>query len=641
MKKSKGKKIFILAIPIIAIIAVFMFFSCGRSPIVQNVPKRKAATGEKWTVMIYMCGSTLEEEYSRSGEVLSELSYDLPENINVLVETGGSRAWSVDDIYSDYLQDFQVQKNGIHLVHRKKAASMGESSTLKSFLKWGIESYPAEHYVSVIWNHGGGPIGGVAYDSTDNYNSLSLNELTSALGGLGVKLDIVGFDASMTSNLETAAAISLYADYMVGSEDIMPMCGWDYRELFKFLSDNPSSSVLDVCKNICDGVKDNADEPDSESVSMAAVDLTKETMLSLAFEGMSKNMADSAEDLPSLRNILSSLESIKYMGGNSAWEGYSNLVDVREFADAVCAQMGKQALSINNAIDSMVAYKAMSEYHENSSGLGVYYPHSKSTSEISKYKNICMSGSYMEFIEKTCAAVAVPKRDFNYTDTLSWQQYNEIVASAVNEASADATGNYFLTVSNPEIITGASVSCYMRDKKSEKYIYLGRDNNVEYDPANGRYSYVFSGKMPRLNGSPIAMYLVSESKQYRIYSIPVIYNGEMGNIRVIKNKDDEYEILGVWKGIGKYSGMAYRKYTKIQSGDTIIPIYEIYGEESGKYIEGEMIKVGFGGIKITDKAMSNDDYVVSYFIKDVFDNTYESSLANLTAENGKVKITTS
>ncbi len=639
MKKKKFIFIAVAAAVIIAaIILILRSFDGGT--VVQNEARRKPSTGESWTVMVYMCGSTLEEDYGRASEVLGGMMYDLPENVNVLVETGGSRAWHLDGVYSDYIQDFEIQKNGIRLVNQKTSASMGDSSTLKSFLKWGIENYPAEHYISVIWNHGGGPVGGVAYDSKDNYNSLSLKELTSALSGLSEKLDIIGFDASLMSNLETAASISLYADYMVASEDLIPMSGWDYKGLFEYISENPSAPAAEVGKVICDGVMAIATE--SDFVSMAVTDLSKETMLSLAFDGMAKNMSDSAEDLPSLRNMMSELNNIKYLGGNSLWEGYSNLVDIGEFANVVSAQMGKMALNINNAIDSMVVYKSTSDYHSGLCGLSIYYPYHKSTSELSRYKSMCTSSSYMQFIEKTCASAVIPERSYNYEDTLSWQEYSELVGNSTFTASTDATGQYILSVSNPEIITRAEVNFYHYDEERMTYLNLGRDYNVSYDAANGQYTYEFSGRLPQLNGSPVAMYLVSKSELYDIYSIPVIYNGAMSNLRVMKSKQGEdageYKILGRWKGIGRYSGMAYRKYTGIESGDTIIPIYEVYGDDTGKYVEGDIIRVGFGGIKISDKVMADGEYIVSYFVEDVFDEIYESNPGNLTAEDGKVKV---
>ncbi len=635
--------IFIIAIIIIIAGAVMLGLrSVNTGTVVHNEAKRKASTGESWTVMIYMCGSTLEEDYGRASKAINEMVFDLPQNVNVLIETGGSRSWSLDGVYSDYVQDFEVQKNGVRLVNQKNSASMGDSSTLKSFLKWGIENYPAEHYISVIWNHGGGPVGGVAYDSKDNYNSLSLKELTSALSGLGEKLDIIGFDASLMSNLETAAAVSLYADYMVASEDLMPLNGWDYSGLFEFISQTPSAPAIEVGKVICDGVKAKADSTDEDFVSMAVTDLSKETMLSLAFDGMAKNMAEAADDLPMLKNMISGINNIKFLGGNSLWEGYSNLVDIGEFANVMSAQMGKTALNINNAINSMVVYKATSDYNNSACGLSIYYPRYKSTSDLSKYKNVCMSSSYMQFIEKICVNAVIPERAYNYEDTLSYQQYSAVSGSSTLTVTSDATGKYMLSASNPEIITRTAVNFYRYDEDNMIYLNLGRDYNVSYDPASGQYLYEFNGKLPQLNGSPVAMYLVSKSELYDIYSIPVIYNGAMSNLRVMKSKqgadEGEYKILGRWKGIGKYSGMAYRKYTEIESGDTIIPIYEVYGDDTGKYVEGDVIRVGFGGVKLSDKVMADGEYIVSYYAEDVFDAAYESEPGNLTAENGKVKI---
>ena len=137
--------------------------------------------------MMYMCGSRLEEEHSSASRVLSSLAYNLPENINVIVETGGSRSWDISDIYSDYQQDFIVQKNGIRLINQSSSKNMGSPDTLTGFLSWSIENYPAQHYMTVIWDHGGGPVGGVAYDSNYKFDSLSLNELKSAFGSLDVK----------------------------------------------------------------------------------------------------------------------------------------------------------------------------------------------------------------------------------------------------------------------------------------------------------------------------------------------------------------------------------------------------------------------------------------------------------------------
>ena len=623
--------------------AAMLLCSCGGDVIVQEEAKRRQSTGESWTVMMYMCGSTLEEDYSRAGEVLGSLAYDLPENINVVIETGGSRKWSISDIYSDYLQNYIVQRNGIRLVNQLPAERMGKSSTLSSFLSWSIENYPAEHYMTVVWDHGGGPIGGAAYDSEYNFDSLSLEELKTALSNTGVKMDMIGFDASLMSNLATAAAVSLYADYMTAAEDIMPLKGWDYQDLFEFLSDNPTAAPAQIGKRICDGVMKTADEAESEFVSMAVTDLSKETMLSLAFDGAAKTMVDAASSITDLRSLESSLNQLEYLGGNSQWEGYSNLIDIGQLASALENRIGSPAANLAEAVGEAVIYRCMSEYHSNLSGLGLYYPVNRDSEEIEKYKEICGSASYIDFIEKTCVDTASEVRVAGLENSISWQQYSSLTADNEITVSSDLNGKYILSASHPELIKSAGVNFYMYSKKDSKYIYLFRDYNTTFDSASGGYVYEFKGKIPQLNGTNVSMYLISSGKDFELYSIPVMFDGVLSNIRAVKSKrakdKGKYTILGLWKGIGKFTGMAERKCRALKSGDVITPLYEVYDDNSSRYIEGSDVRIGIGEAKLADRRISDGDYAVSFTAVDLYGTEHESSTSALTASGGNIKLT--
>ena len=51
------------------------------------------------TVMVYMCGSDLESELGSATKDLEEmLAADLSEQVNVIIETGGTRQWKNDVI---------------------------------------------------------------------------------------------------------------------------------------------------------------------------------------------------------------------------------------------------------------------------------------------------------------------------------------------------------------------------------------------------------------------------------------------------------------------------------------------------------------------------------------------------------------
>ena len=621
---------------------VFVLCSCSNGVIVQKEAKHRPSTGEKWTVMLYMCGSTLEENYKQGSKVLESLAYDLPENINVVVETGGSRLWHQEDVDPDYTQDYEVQKNGLRLVNQNSSKNMGESSTLKKFLQWGIDTYPADHYIAVVWNHGGGPVGGTAYDSANNFDSLTIPELSYVMSGLSEKIDLIGFDASLMSNLETASSLALYADYMVASEDVMPMCGWDYQGLLDFISNCPSADVAQVGQVICEGVKSAVSEQEKELVSMAVTDLSKATMLSLAFEGMARTMVSAADDITMLRNVVNAMNELEYMGGNSPWEGYSNLIDIGELTNLVYEHIGGPAANIINAINEMVIYRTMSDYHATSSGLSVYYPVHRDGEQLGKYRKVCISNSYMEFLEKMCINTEIPDRTFTPENSAVWLEYNSLAYNNVMTASPDMNGRYILTATSPQILTRAGVNYYMYSPENSVYLYLFRDYNVALDSASGSYMYEISGRLPMLNSTPVSMYLVSQNKFYDIYSIPVVYDGALANLRVSKSKRvenaGEYEILGIWKGVDPYSSMAERKYTELGTGDIIIPVYRVYGQDEGSYVEGHKIRIGFGGAKITEKPIGEGDYIVSYTAEDMYGVSYECDTNNLVSTKGTIKI---
>jgi hypothetical protein len=635
------KKIF--TIFTVMLITAAILCGCGSGVVVQNETKRQASTGQSWTVMIYMCGSTLEEEYAAGSNVLSSLAYDLPENINAVVETGGSRLWNTADVDIDYQQDYEVQKNGIRLVNQSPSKNMGESGTLSDFLSWGIKNYPADRYAAIIWDHGAGPIGGVGFDSIHDYDSLTLPEIKSALGSIGVKLDIIGFDASLMSNIETASALSLYADYLVASEDVMPESGWDYNGLFTYLSENPNAETAQVGAVICDGAAAKAAESAEQPlISMAVSDLSQTSNLSLQFDGMARTMNAATDDLFELASVVGAADNLEYLGGNSAWEGYSNMADLNLFVEKAAQNHTEIVTNIKTAIESMVVYKNMSEYHAESCGLGVYYPRHRDGSMISSYRNICASGSYMAFLEKTCKDVDIDGRQYTPENGGVWDYYNGLAYENIMTAAPDLNGRYVLSATHPDIFTQTAVNFYMYNAKAAGYLYLFSDYQTRYDDSVGGYVYEFSGRLPMLNSTPVSMELVSSTDLYDIYSIPVIYDGEQTVIRVVKTKTadnyGEYKILGVWKGVDKYTGMAQRTYKKLGAGDVIIPIYRMYGKSEEEYIEGNKIRIGFGGVKLTEKKISDGDYIISYKARDVYGAEYECDTNNLEVIKGDVKI---
>ncbi len=623
------------------ILAIMMFITgCGCSNgalVVDKDTKRPEATGESWTVFLYMCAGELEENYGRAGEVLSSLSYDLPENINVIVETGGCKSWQKNEIKNDRIQDYAVQKNGIKLINESLMKNMGDSDTYAEFLKRNIEKYPADHYISVVWGNGGGPVDGVCYDASYNYDVLTLDNVVQAHSAAGVKFDIIGFDASLMSTLETASALSVYADYLVASEDIMPMSGWNYRGLFEHISTYPQASALEVGQVICDGVIAN-DNSNSINTVMAVTDLSKATRILQAFEGMAITMSETTSDSQAFCSLMKETDNVYTLGANSDTEGCSNLVDIVSLANCVFNATSDDSARLGNVVSKAVPYLVSTDENTSMCGLGVYYPIERSAEDIKEYRNIYPGSGYMEFIDRTDINELTPDKSADYKETVAWQHYSEVVGYNSIAAYLDPLGVYTLTVNSPEIVSNAAVNVYKYDEESGQYMYMCSHHDTR--AGENSYSYEFSEpQIFELNGTPVSAELVSRTENYEIYSIPVLYQDELSSIRVIKTYDGkkwDYSVQGIWKGIDE-NFVPGRKYKNPGTGDTITPVYRIFGDESGEYVKGKSLRIVFGGASISEKTVTDGDYMISYTITDIYGKKVESNTTNVTALKGKFK----
>ena len=173
-----------------------------------------------WAVYWYLCGSDLESSGGFATEDLNELmEVELPDNVKIVIETGGSSEWHNDSVSADTLQRFVYSKDGLELVDEQPSASMGESGTLSNFLKYAKENYPAEKTAVIFWNHGGGSVAGAAFDELYQNDSLTLTEMRTAFDdafGLNKEnppLEMIGFDTCLMSTVDVAANFTDVAVY--------------------------------------------------------------------------------------------------------------------------------------------------------------------------------------------------------------------------------------------------------------------------------------------------------------------------------------------------------------------------------------------------------------------------------------------
>lgn len=226
---------------------------------------------DKWTILIYMCGSDLESGSGggNGGYATSDITEILgvknqPDDVNIAIQTGGANSWKKYSISSSNNQRYHVENKQLVKDNDKVYSSyqsMGESNTLKDFIQWGLETYPAEKTGLIFWNHGGA-MRGVCYDEKKNDDNLTNDEIKSAVSGAlsatntSRKLEFIGYDACLMGMQEVADFNAPYFNYMVCSQESEAGSGWDYDTWLDDLYSYKSTTT--ILKAICDGfISDN------------------------------------------------------------------------------------------------------------------------------------------------------------------------------------------------------------------------------------------------------------------------------------------------------------------------------------------------------------------------------------------------
>lgn len=204
------------------------------------------------TVLVLMNGSDLESQYQEATRDLIEMvQAKKSDRVNILVETVGTKNWDpYFGISSRRSERYRVTDRGMVLVD----GSLGQldttvPSTLSDFIVWGKQNYPADRYILLLWDHGGGPVYGFGYDEYQTFSStLTIDEMQLALRNGGVFFDMIGMDCCLMSSLEVCCAMYNYCDYMLLSEDFEPGCGWQHTEWLSALANDPAIPTPELAK---------------------------------------------------------------------------------------------------------------------------------------------------------------------------------------------------------------------------------------------------------------------------------------------------------------------------------------------------------------------------------------------------------
>ena len=621
------------------------------APQEETEPTVSAEQGS-WSIYWYLCGSDLESQNGCATADLSELlEVQLPENVNVVIETGGASAWQNEVVDAGKLQRYLYSSEGLQLIDEQPSASMGEAQTLADFLAFASTNYPADNTAVVFWNHGGGSVSGAAFDELYDNDSLTLDELYAAFTSVYTPstelppIDLIGFDTCLMATVDVANIFTDLAHYLVASEEVEPGNGWYYTQWVGALAEDPYMDAEELGRQICDAFYAGCEAVGTEqNVTLSLTDLTKVAPLLEAYDTFGKECLVNACEDPAFFSLFAraAIRSENY-GGNTRDEGYTNMVDLGDLARQA-SSMTAASGAVFDALDECIVYQVRGPYRANASGLSCYYSYNGDLDDFYGYAALG-AGAGFKYYYSYGLTGELDEDGREYIADLDLSELPAIENLTTTgwdgaPLDVDENGNAYLSL-GPDansILADIAFQLYYIDAESDTMLLLGTDNDITADWETGTFYDNFRGVWGAIDGSLVYMELSGAEEDYNLYSVPVLLNGEAYNLLVVYDfTTEQWSILGARQGIDE-SGMADKELRLLQEGDEITTIWKMAsmsGDDDFEMYTADTLTVtadtAFG-----EAALPDGVYAMMFEMRDAMGNYACSAAAQFTCEGGEI-----
>ena len=338
--------------------------------------ERKAKSDKEWTIMVFVNGKNNLEPYALKD--MNEMEQiGSSDKVNVVVEMGRINGYSNAD--GDWkttrrflvTKDANTNKVSSPVLQDMGKVDMGDYKSVVDFAKWAQATYPAKHYMLVVWNHGAGWIKGnmvdpkgISYDDeTGNHiNTPQMGLMMKAIG----KIDVYGSDACLMQMPEVDYEIMPYVDYIVGSEETEPGDGYTYNLLLGPLVKNPTMSAMELGKLAANAYADHYGTEDHTQSLVASSALPGFVTKVNAFIAA----AMAANEKAVIKTVLPQVQAYAYAENKDLWH-FLNLYA----AASKDANVKATAKDLQDYITkTLVVVNRANANYANSHGIAVYLP---------------------------------------------------------------------------------------------------------------------------------------------------------------------------------------------------------------------------------------------------------------------------
>ena len=486
-------------------------------------------TQKPYTIMIYMNGSDLESDFGAATTDLVEMleSGLDSRHANIVILTGGTNRWQNAVIPASECIIWEMADGWLYEVENMGKVNMGAPSTLRDFIRFGMENFPAKKYGLIMWDHGGGSIAGFGHDEKFNDDALTLRDMKLAFEEAGLrenKLEFLGFDACLMATIEMAVLAADYAHVMIASEDLEPGDGWDYVFL-SALNQNPRMNGFDLGKVIVDTFMDFYGPDSDELLSLSVVDLAR---VNPVMDTMGRLMGFASGSLktveaPSFYQLAERRGVTKTFGEGSPRDNYSDMVDIGDMAIMLECFFPKETAAVLSALENCVVYNRHNSDIE-LFGLSTFYIYggkSEGVNSLRTYTDLGMDEAYTQYLHHF---------------------FNGLVNNRSREPAPNLRSELVLW----QPIVG------------NRYRMAGLLQTSE--PAHDLL-------WPKLGSRSVSIYPVATTARSRLYAVPAQINSREGDIMISFNPCHP---RGQVRGVRYNDGHVIQKgYDPIEPGDRI------------------------------------------------------------------------
>lgn len=611
-------------------------------------PEEQGNASDTYTLMLYMCASDLESECGFATEDLNEIMYGYTAgNLNVIVQTGGTAEWQNTVVADDRCQRYRATEDGLELVDDSLGMqNMADSATLTDFIQYCSSNYAADHYGLVLWDHGGGVVGGYGYDENFGGDGMSLTEMSRALGDASVHLDMLGFDGCLMANFETCLMAAPYADYLIASEEPEPGCGWYYTDWIGKLSENCGIPPKRYGRQIIDDyiTESGWDSPSMYS-TLGMFDLQQVTQKLLP--ALSQFSDDAVQQLSAgeYRRISQSRSNTRAV--------YQSELDHIDLLDYAQHSQSETADQLEQAVSDCVVYYRETENGSGDNGLSILFPYydlSALDMLEEMYQTLGYDDAYPAFLEQFANVMAggqISVSGFSNTQNhaaaseysgFQWfdadagydESYYETYSADLSLLeTTEVDGRWVLELSEEdwEIVNDAAMQMFA--VYDGFYVDMGLDDYCEFDDY-GNLIVEYDQTWVALDGQVVPFFHESYTSDgdsfFTCGSVPCVYNGIDAEIVLVWDTEHPSGYAAGVRPVYTDSVAAKGLYD-ICDGDTFQVYYDIYDEDLN-YVETmtlddeiftvqDSLEVGYA-----DAAEQLGDTFIYYVLEDIYNNTY-------------------